>query len=36
MAAPLGNSYASRRNRMFGDALRRKLTQNPDKVDKIA
>lgn len=36
MAAPAGNQNAAKKNRMLTDALKRELTQNPDKVLKIA
>lgn len=36
MGAPLGNTNGAKRHRLFGDALKRQLAQNPDKVEKIA
>lgn len=32
MAAPLGNNFAAKKNRMFGDTLKRELKQRPDDV----
>lgn len=34
--APLGNTNGAKRNRLFGNALKRQLAQNPDKVESIA
>jgi hypothetical protein len=34
--APAGNQNAAKRNRMLSDALKRELTQDPEKVLKIA
>lgn len=33
--APLGNANAAKRNRLLGDALKRELTQHPERVLKI-
>lgn len=35
MSAPLGNTNGAKRNRLLGDALKRKLAQNPERLDKI-
>lgn len=34
--APKGNTYASKDNRAWGDMVRRKVTQNPEKLEKAA
>ena len=36
MGAPLGNTNGLKRNRLIGDALKRELTQHPEKVTEIA
>lgn len=36
MAAPLGNTNGAKRNRLLTDALKRQLTQQPEKVEAIA
>jgi hypothetical protein len=36
MGAPLGNTNGAKRHRLLTDALKRQLTQNPDKVEAIA
>lgn len=36
MAAPLGNTNGAKRHRLLTDALKRQLTQNPEKVEAIA
>lgn len=35
MSAPLGNSNGAKRHRILGDALKRELTQKPERVSKI-
>ena len=34
--APLGNTNGRKKNRLLGDALKRQLTQQPEKVEAIA
>lgn len=36
MPAPLGNANATKSRRMLGDALKRLLTQSPEKVEAVA
>lgn len=36
MAAPVGNKNASKDARLWGDMLRRKIAQSPDKLEKVA
>lgn len=36
MGAPLGNTNGAKRNRLLTDALKRQLTQSPEKVESIA
>ena len=34
--APLGNRYAAKENRQWGDMMRRKVAQNPNQLEKAA
>lgn len=36
MGAPVGNKNATKQTRMLSDALRRELTQDPEKVRRVA
>jgi hypothetical protein len=36
LAAPAGNANAAKKNRLLTDALKRELTQHPERVQKIA
>lgn len=34
--APVGNRYAAKENRLWGDMVRRKVAQNPNQLEKAA